>query len=155
MLVKIVSLTILEFLFEGAALWLVLNSAGLKIDIFSATFAVFGAMTVAAVPISIGGSGIIELTVASYLSAVYGFSSWAAVILWRIASYQAVLAVTGVAFLLLTRTATGRKKADLIERDKPLHEDSAGHPSAVGNFGIRDARSGPRQVHLEVDTKIE
>jgi len=41
-----------------------------------------------------------------YLSSVYGFSSWAAVVLWRIASYQVVLAVTGIAFLLLTHRST-------------------------------------------------
>ena len=143
MLIKVVGLTILEDLFAGVSLWLVLNAAGLKIDLFSATFAVFGAMTVAAIPISIGGSGVMELTMQSYLTSVYGFSSWAAVVLWRIASYQAVLAVTGIAFLLLTRMATGSKKTDLIQGEEPLHETSDSHPSAPGSFHRGDPAIEP------------
>jgi uncharacterized protein (TIRG00374 family) len=121
MLIKVVGLTILEDLFAGAALWLVLNAAGLKIDLLSATFAAFGALTVAAIPISIGGSGVIELTMASYLSSVYGFSSWAAVVLWRVASFQVVLAVTGIAFLLLTHKSTKevRPKMWMKDADRP------------------------------------
>ena len=63
---------------RSIALWLVLNAAGLKIDIFSATVAAFGVLTIAALPISIGGSGITEVSMQLYLSSVYGFSSWAA-----------------------------------------------------------------------------
>ncbi len=111
MLVKAVGLTILEDLLEGAALWLVLNAAGLKIDFLSATFVAFGALTIGAIPISIGGSGLTELSLQSYLSLVYGFSSWPAVILWRIASFQVVLAVTGIAFLLLARRPTKEARA--------------------------------------------
>jgi hypothetical protein len=37
---------------------------------------------------------------------VYGFSSWAAVVLWRVASFQVVLGVSGIAFLLLVHRAT-------------------------------------------------
>lgn len=106
MLVKAVGLTIIEDSLAGTALWLVLNAAGLKIDFLSATFVTFGALTIAAIPISIGGSGLTELTVQSYISLVYGFSSWAAVILWRIATYQVPLVITGVIFLLFVRKAT-------------------------------------------------
>ena len=60
--VKAVGLTILEDFLEGTALWLVLNAAGLHIDIFSSTIAAFGVLTIAALPVSIGGSGITELT---------------------------------------------------------------------------------------------
>jgi glycosyltransferase 2 family protein len=108
--VKAVGLTILEDFLEGIALWLVLNAAGLHIDILSATIAAFGVLTIAALPVSIGGSGITELTMAAYLLSVYGFSSWAAIVLWRIASFQVVLAVSGVAFLLFTRKATGPRR---------------------------------------------
>jgi len=106
MLVKAVGLTIVEDLLAGTALWIVLNAAGLKIDVLSATFLAFGALTIAAIPISIGGSGITELTIQSYLTLVYGFSSWAVIVLWRIASFQVVLAVTGIAFLLFVRKST-------------------------------------------------
>jgi len=131
--VKAVGLTILEDVLEGIALWLVLNAAGLKIDIFSATFVAFGVLTIAALPVSIGGSGITELSMQLYLSSVYGFSSWAAIVLWRIASFQVVLAVSGVAFLLFTRKETGSKKEDITERKEPAHEDSDGHLSAPGS----------------------
>ncbi len=104
--VKAVGLTILEDLLAGIALWLVLTSAGLKIDPFSATFAAYGVFAIAQIPVSIGGAGITELTTQAYLTSVYGFSSWAAVVLWRIATYQVLLAITGVVFLLFVRKAT-------------------------------------------------
>jgi len=104
--VKAVGLTILEDILEGTALWLVLNAAGLKIDILSATVAAFGALTIASIPISIGGSGLTEFSMQFYLSSVYGFSSWSAIVLWRIASFQVVLAATCVAFLLHVRRPT-------------------------------------------------
>lgn len=136
-LVKAVGLTILEDILEGVALWLVLNAAGLKIDIFSSTIAAFGALTIAAIPISIGGSGLTELSMQSYLSLVYGFSSWAAVVLWRIASFQVVLVVTGIAFLLLTRTATAPKKVDITGSEAPVQGTSSSHPSTLSSGHMR------------------
>jgi glycosyltransferase 2 family protein len=105
--IKAVGLVILEDFLEGVGLWLVLNAAGLKIDIFSATFVTFGALTIAALPISIGGSGLTELSLQSYLSLVYGFSSWAGVVLWRITTYQVQLVITGIVFMFFLRKATG------------------------------------------------
>ena len=64
---KAVSLTIIEDFLAGTALWLVLNAAGLKIDLFSATIAAYGAATIAQIPISIGGAAVTELTMQSYL----------------------------------------------------------------------------------------
>jgi len=103
---KAVGLTIVEDFLAGTALWLVLTSAGLKIDPLSATFVVFGVVAIATIPVTIGGAGISELTTQAYLTSVYGFSSWPAVVLWRIATYQVVLAVTGVVFLMFVRKAT-------------------------------------------------
>jgi glycosyltransferase 2 family protein len=118
--IKAIGLTILEDFLEGIALWLVLNAAGLKIDIFSATVTAFGVLTIAALPVSIGGSGITEVSMQLYLSSVYGFSSWAAIVLWRIASFQVVLAVSAIAFLLFmrrpgaeSRPKEGAEKANL------------------------------------------
>ena len=105
--VKAVGLTIIEDLLAGTALWVVLTSAGLKIDPFSTTFVVYGAVAIQAlIPISIGGAGITELTTQAYLTAVYGFSSWPAVVLWRVATYQVLLAITGVVFFIYARKAT-------------------------------------------------
>ncbi len=106
MLLKVVSLTMVMALLSGVTLWIVLASAGLNIDLFSSTVVAYGAMAIAAIPISIGGSGLTELTVQAYVSAVFGFSSWAAIVFWRIASFQVILAISGLAFLLLVHRGT-------------------------------------------------
>ena len=96
---KAVVLTIVEDLLDGAALWFVLNAAGLKIDLLSSTIAIFGVDTIAQLPVSIGGAGIMEVTIKVYLTAIYGFSSWASIVIWRVAAYQVLLATTGIVFL--------------------------------------------------------
>jgi len=62
--------------------------------------------TIAQIPISIGGAAIMELSMQSYLVSVYGFHSWAAIVLWRIATYQVLLAITGIVFVIFVRKAT-------------------------------------------------
>jgi hypothetical protein len=104
--VKSVGLTIIEDFLEGAALWIVLNASGLKIDLVSSTLATFGVVAIAEVPVTIGGAGITELTMKSYLTTVYGFSLWAPVVLWRIATFQVLLAITGIVFIFFVRKAT-------------------------------------------------
>jgi uncharacterized membrane protein YbhN (UPF0104 family) len=84
---------------DGAGLWFVLNAAGLKIDLLSATIAVHGVEVIAQLPVSIGGAGLSELTMQGYLVAIYGFSSWASIVVWRVAAYQVLLATTGIVFL--------------------------------------------------------
>jgi uncharacterized protein (TIRG00374 family) len=106
LILKTLGLTVIQVFLSGIALWFVLTAAGLKIDIISSTLVAGGTSAIAAIPISIGGSGVTELTMQSYLVLVFGFSSWAAVVLWRIASFQVVLAASGIAFLLLTHRST-------------------------------------------------
>jgi glycosyltransferase 2 family protein len=108
---KTVDLTVLEALLSGLALWFVIVSTGLKMAIFSSTLAAYSAIAIGALPISIGGSGVTELAMKYYLSSVYGFFSWAAIVLWRIASYQVLLAVSGIAFLFLMRKAMNSASA--------------------------------------------
>ncbi|MDA4117169.1 MAG: flippase-like domain-containing protein [Thaumarchaeota archaeon] len=103
---KAVGLTLVEAALSGLALWFVMVSAGLKIDVFSSTLMAFGAVAIGALPVSVGGSGITEMALKYYLASVYGFSSWAAIVLWRIASYQVLLAISGIGLLLLVRRAT-------------------------------------------------
>ncbi len=102
------TLTIMDATLSGMALWIILSNAGLKIDLFSSMFIAFGVGTLASLPVSIGGSGLSELAMQTYLATVYGFYSWAAVIVWRIATYHALLAVTGVVFVWLMMKVTGR-----------------------------------------------
>ena len=117
--VKAVVLTIVEDLLEGATLWFVLNAAGLKIDLLSATIVVFGIDTIAQLPISIGGAGLTEFTIQAYLTEVYGFSSWASVIIWRIATYQVLLAITGIVFVFFVRMyAKHVEKPSEVEHQK-------------------------------------
>jgi len=103
---KAVALTIIEDLLDGVALWLVLNAAGLKIDPLFSTIVVFGVDTITQLPISIGGAGVTELTMQGYLTTVFGFSSWAAIVIWRVATYQVLLAITGIVFLFFVRKNT-------------------------------------------------
>lgn len=117
--VKAVLLTLLEDFLEGAALWLVLNAAGLKIDIVSATLAAYGVAAIAQLPVTIGGAGVTELSMQAYLVSVYGFSSWAAVVLWRIATYQVMLAITGIVFMVYLRKTAHRPIA-VVEEKVPL-----------------------------------
>ncbi|HZW84689.1 MAG TPA: lysylphosphatidylglycerol synthase transmembrane domain-containing protein [Nitrososphaerales archaeon] len=100
------ALTIVQAVLSGAVLWIILNAAGLNLDLTSSILVAYGATAIAALPISIGGSGLTELAVSAYLSTVYGLTSWPAVVLWRVASYQVILVISGIAFLLLVRKAT-------------------------------------------------
>jgi putative flippase GtrA len=118
--IKAVALTILEDFLGGAALWVVLNASGLKIDPVSSTLAAEGAATIAQIPVTIGGAGITELTMKSYLTAVYGFTSWAPIVLWRIATYQVLLAVTGVFFAVFIRKATRASIATAQKTDSGM-----------------------------------
>jgi glycosyltransferase 2 family protein len=104
--IKAVGLTIVEDLLSGAALWIVLNASGLKIDLVSSTLAAEGVVAIAQIPVTIGGAGIAELTMKSYLTDVYRFSSWAPIVLWRIATYQVLLVITGTAFIFFVHEAT-------------------------------------------------
>jgi uncharacterized membrane protein YbhN (UPF0104 family) len=67
-------------------------------------------VAIAQIPVTIGGAGITELTMKSYLTAIYGFASWAPIVLWRIATYQVLLAVTGIVFLFFMRKATSHSR---------------------------------------------
>ncbi|HZW84692.1 MAG TPA: lysylphosphatidylglycerol synthase domain-containing protein [Nitrososphaerales archaeon] len=107
-MLKAVLLTIVEDILGGVALWLVLSAVGLKIDLLSAIIAAYGVATVAQLPITIGGAGVTELTMQAYLTAVYGFSSWAAIVIWRVATYQVLLALTGIVFVFFVRSATAQ-----------------------------------------------
>jgi uncharacterized protein (TIRG00374 family) len=123
----VLALTVVEAILFGLSLWIVLSAAGVKIDLLSSTLVAYGGITISAIPISIGGSGVMELAVQSYLSSVFGYSSWTAIVMWRIASFQVLLVITGVAFaLLLARRRPGRPlrrdPSRMREPAEPVHE---------------------------------
>ena len=104
-----VCLALVQAVLSGLILWLLL-APGKAIDLFSSVLAVFGVQALASVPITVGGSGISELGLQWYLSAVYGLSSWATVVLWRLVSYQLVEVLTGGAFIMLLTRGMRRKQ---------------------------------------------
>ena len=155
LILKTAGLTVIQVLLSGLALWSILTAAGLKIDPLSSTLIAGGTSAIAAIPITIGGSGVVELTMLSYLSSVYGFSSWAAIVLWRVASYQVVLAVTGIAFLILTHRSTkagvpkhGAENADVGHLEPPLSNTSQKTGSDIG------ASSARRFTADEVESEV-
>jgi len=104
-------------------LWLVLNGAGLKIDLVSSTLAAYAVVAIAQIPVSIGGAGITELSMQSYLIALYGFTSWSSIVLWRVASYQVLLAVTGIIFVFFVRRASNPSR---VENKQTIQQKTAG-----------------------------
>ena len=109
-----VCLSLVQALFSGLTLWLLLTPRN-SIDIPSSVLAVFGVQALASVPVTVGGSGISELGLQWYLSTVYGFSSWATVVLWRLVSYQVVEVLTGGAFVLLLTKGMKRSRGSGVE----------------------------------------
>ena len=105
-----------------------MNASGLKIDLVSSTLAAYGVVAIAQIPVTIGGAGITELTMKSYLTTVYGFSSWAPIVLWRIATYQVLLAITGIVFIFFIRKAT----AKVSEKASQEGDSDASASSASG-----------------------
>lgn len=85
------------------------------VGVIDSIMAVMGANAVGNLPITVGGSGIVELGVASYLDAVGsagwaalgGALEWSSVIGWRIATYYVPIAIT---WILLVRFALARYK---------------------------------------------
>jgi glycosyltransferase 2 family protein len=122
---KALALTLVDALLLGLALWVILTRSGLAVNLFLSTVVSFGVSTIAFLPISIGGSGVAEFAMHSYLSAVLGFSSWTAVIIWRIASFQFLLIPTSIAFILLLRKVTMQKpeKRNLVSETPPRQDN--------------------------------
>jgi glycosyltransferase 2 family protein len=101
-------LTLVDALLLGLSLWVILTRSGLSISLPLSAVVSFGVSTIAFLPISIGGSGVAEFAMHSYLASVLGFSSWTAVIIWRIVSFQLLLVPTSIVFLVLLRKVTRR-----------------------------------------------
>ncbi len=108
-ILKAFALTLVDALLLGLSLWIILTRSGLSINLPLSTVVSFGVSTIAFLPISIGGSGVAEIAMHTYLSTVLGFNSWTAVIVWRIVSFQFLLIPTSIAFLILLRKVTRQK----------------------------------------------
>jgi uncharacterized protein (TIRG00374 family) len=107
-IVLAVFISLAQALLSGMILWLLLAPVK-AIDPLSSVLAVFAVQALATVPVTVGGSGISELGLQWYLSTVYGFSSWATVVLWRLISYQLVEVLSGVSFVWLLNRGMKRR----------------------------------------------
>jgi glycosyltransferase 2 family protein len=126
LVLKAFALTLVDALLLGLSLWVILTRSGLNVSLPLSAVISYGVSTIAFLPISIGGSGVAEFAMHSYLSSVLGFNSWTAVIIWRIASFQFLLIPTSIAFLVLLRKVTRHGN------DKSKGSSREGSPVATG-----------------------
>ncbi|MDG6929035.1 MAG: flippase-like domain-containing protein [Nitrososphaerota archaeon] len=79
----------------GACLFFVTAGLSLKLGLPAALFIVFVSIVLGNIPVTLGGSGMVEVSVYYYTSLVFGVASWPMVFAWRIASYILPLFITG------------------------------------------------------------
>ncbi|MEM4297431.1 MAG: flippase-like domain-containing protein [Nitrososphaerota archaeon] len=91
--------TMVMVVLTGTIFWLIVSSAGVKLDLFFSILAVYTGITLGTVPITVGGSGLSELGASLFTSVTLGSRAWGSVIAWRIVSYHVPLAITSVALV--------------------------------------------------------
>ena len=106
-------LSIVSWSFYGISFMIIAMGTGYIISIFDSIMAVMGANAIGNLPITIGGSGLAEISIVAYLnklnlfdfSITEGILAWDAVIGWRIATYYVPIAIT---WLLLVKLALSK-----------------------------------------------
>jgi len=99
--------------FYGISFMIIAMGTGYVISIFDSIMAVMGANAIGNLPITIGGSGLAEISIVAYLNKLNlfdftiteGILAWDAVIGWRIATYYVPIAIT---WLLLVKLALSK-----------------------------------------------
>ena len=99
--------------FYGISFMIIAMGTGLVINPFDSIMAVMGANAIGNLPITIGGSGLAEFGIISYLNNLNPFDftisegivGWDAVIGWRIATYYVPIAIT---WILLVKLALSK-----------------------------------------------
>ena len=99
--------------FYGISFMIIAMGTGYLINAFDSIMAVMGANAIGNLPITIGGSGLAEFGIVSYLNNLNPFDftitegivGWDAVIGWRIATYYVPIAIT---WLLLVKLALSK-----------------------------------------------
>jgi len=86
--------TIIVALLHGASLCVLLNAIGVQIDILASMLIVYATFTLAALPITIGGSGLAEIGTALISSSFAAINTWSVALAWRITNYHVQLAVS-------------------------------------------------------------
>ena len=106
-------LSIVSWLFYGISFMIIAMGTGYVINAFDSIMAVMGANAIGNLPITIGGSGLAEFGIISYLNNLNPFDftinegivGWDAVIGWRIATYYVPIAIT---WILLVKLALSK-----------------------------------------------
>jgi len=106
-------LSIVSWSFYGISFMIIAMGTGYIISIFDSIMAVMGANAIGNLPITIGGSGLAEISIVAYLNKLNlfdftiteGILAWDAVIGWRIATYYVPIAIT---WLLLVKLALSK-----------------------------------------------
>lgn len=110
-------ITLVSFFFYGISFMVLADSVGSDISIFDSLMATAASNSVAALPITIGGSGLAELGIWAYVSNLSGIPTLSdvvnddqlkVIIAWRIATYHVPLVIMWVA---LMRLAIGKVSA--------------------------------------------
>ena len=99
--------------FYGISFMIIAMGTGYLINAFDSIMAVMGANAIGNLPITIGGSGLAEFGIISYLNNLNPFDftinegivGWDAVIGWRIATYYVPIAIT---WILLVKLALSK-----------------------------------------------
>jgi len=99
--------------FYGISFMIIAMGTGYLINAFDSIMAVMGANAIGNLPITIGGSGLAEFGIVSYLNNLNPFDftitegivGWDAVIGWRIATYYVPIAIT---WILLVKLALSK-----------------------------------------------
>ena len=107
------ALSLLSWIFYGISFMIIASGIGLLIEPFDSIMAVMGANAIGNLPITVGGSGLAEIGIVSYLNNLDPFNfeipevalEWNAVIGWRIATYYIPIAIT---WLLLVKLALSK-----------------------------------------------
>jgi len=96
-----VVVTIATAILNGISLLILLNAVGINLDIVTSTLIVYGVLSIASIPISIGGSGLAELGSWTILTAITHVNPWGAILVWRITNYYIPLILSGLTLAII------------------------------------------------------
>jgi hypothetical protein len=106
-------LSIISWVFYGLSFFIIANGTGYAIEFFDSFITTMGANAIGNLPITVGGSGLVEVGIVAYLNNLDPFnfeiptehSLWSSVIAWRIATYYIPIATT---WILLVKMALSK-----------------------------------------------
>lgn len=114
-------ISLISWILYGLSFWVIAGGVGYVLTAFDSVMAVMASNALANLPITVGGAGLAEFGIFSYLNNANPFAldlpdgavEWNAIIGWRIATYYIPIAVT---WLLLVRLALARIDRSSMEK---------------------------------------